>query len=239
MRLTVGPLPSVVYWRRRAAVLGVLLLLITFVVVRCASGDEAPPSAERSPSPGLPDPTSSTSLVAPPPTLSASVIGGEDPLPSAESVGPGDQPAPATGGGKDPVQPRSAVPTCSDADVSLLAAAEPTPAVYGGTVSLSLTVVNTSGHECSRDIGSGQQELRVQRDETLVWSSDRCSTSRTSDVRTFGAGVGVRFTLQWNTHTLAPDMCKLSSTPAEPASYEVVARLGSKVSEPFPFLIRK
>ena len=36
MRLTVGPLPSAVYWRRRAVVLGALLLLVIVLVYSCS-----------------------------------------------------------------------------------------------------------------------------------------------------------------------------------------------------------
>ena len=35
MRLTVGPLPPAVYWRRRALVLGVALLVVFLIVQAC------------------------------------------------------------------------------------------------------------------------------------------------------------------------------------------------------------
>src|SRR4051812_24789233 len=40
MRTTVGPLPSAVYWRRRAVVLGAVLLGIIVLFVSCSGGDK-------------------------------------------------------------------------------------------------------------------------------------------------------------------------------------------------------
>src|SRR5215218_4491135 len=40
MRSTVGPLPSAVYWRRRAVVLGALLLGVIVLFVSCSGGDD-------------------------------------------------------------------------------------------------------------------------------------------------------------------------------------------------------
>ena len=39
MRLTVGPLPSAVYWRRRAIVLGVAVVLVFLIVQSCSGGE--------------------------------------------------------------------------------------------------------------------------------------------------------------------------------------------------------
>ena len=40
MRATVGPLPSAVYWRRRAVVLGAVLLSIIVLFVSCSGNDK-------------------------------------------------------------------------------------------------------------------------------------------------------------------------------------------------------
>jgi hypothetical protein len=40
MRSTVGPLPPAVYWRRRALVLGVLLLIVIALFVSCGGEDD-------------------------------------------------------------------------------------------------------------------------------------------------------------------------------------------------------
>ncbi|MBT8224472.1 MAG: hypothetical protein HKP61_20110 [Dactylosporangium sp.] len=235
MRLTVGHLPPMVYWRRRALVLGVLLALTLPLVVRCAASADPPTGA------GQATPAASGgsggSGVSPSPSPSTGAPG-ETPLPPSaditdSDVTGGDEPGPAT----LPRQP-SASP-CSDDDLAVTAGVDPSPGFYGGTFSLSLVIVNVSGRACSRDIGSGPQELRVQQDAAIVWSSDDCDAPQASDVRTFGAGVGVRFTVPWSSHRIAPDTCQVSSTPAPPGTYQALARLGSKLSEPVSFEIRK
>ncbi|MFY1704717.1 MULTISPECIES: hypothetical protein [Micromonospora] len=51
MRLTVGPLPSAVYWRRRAVVLGAGLLLLIVLLYSCDRSDNTAGTPEGGPSP--------------------------------------------------------------------------------------------------------------------------------------------------------------------------------------------
>ena len=41
MRLTVGPLPAAVYWRRRAVVVGAILLFLIVMMYSCANPGES------------------------------------------------------------------------------------------------------------------------------------------------------------------------------------------------------
>ena len=104
-------------------------------------------------------------------------------------------------------------------------------------MSLSLTIRSLANHDCTRDVGSAEQELQVLLGTKVMWSSDHCGTPHLSDVRTFGPGAAVRFTVRWSTFRIAPDDCQVSTTPAEPGQYQVVARLGSRTSEPVLFEI--
>ena len=74
----VGPLPTSVYWRRRAVLLLGLLVLL-FVLTRCTGGDDAVPVAERlaapAPTPSAAPPTPATApTVSPTPSPSPSVV---------------------------------------------------------------------------------------------------------------------------------------------------------------------
>lgn len=126
---------------------------------------------------------------------------------------------------------------CGDGDIELTAAATPSSGVHGGTFGLSLIIRNASASECSRDIGSAPQEMRVLRDGVGIWSSNDCGAPSESDLRTFPAGAAVRFTIQWSSYRIAPDTCRPASEPAPPATYQAVARLGDKVSAPVTFTI--
>ena len=130
-------------------------------------------------------------------------------------------------------------PLCADSDLVLSAAVTPQRGPHGGTFSLSLVVRNATARECARDLGSAQQELRVIRDGAVVWSSDACGEQDGSDPRTFPAGAGVRYTVQWNSFQIAPSPCQVAAEPAPAGRYEVVARLGGKLSVPAPLDIAK
>ncbi|PWU56344.1 hypothetical protein DLE60_26410, partial [Micromonospora globispora] len=86
MRLTVGPLPPAVYWRRRAVVLGAGLLFLIVLLYSCSdpgrnTGGTAKPGSS---------PTASASALKPVPSGSALT-----PQTGAPSSTPGD-----TGGGQ-------------------------------------------------------------------------------------------------------------------------------------------
>jgi hypothetical protein len=98
-------------------------------------------------------------------------------------------------------------------------------------------VRNTADHACFRDVGSGPQEMQVRQGVTLMWSSDRCGSPQASDVRTFGPNIESRFWRSWNTYRLEPNECDepTGTPPAAVSTYEVIARLDTKLSEPVTF----
>src|SRR5262245_39600595 len=73
MRLTVGPLPPAVYWRRRAVVLGAILLFVFVLTYSCAKSDNPaantraaePTGASQNPAPTVAVRPSSTGVPAP------------------------------------------------------------------------------------------------------------------------------------------------------------------------------
>src|SRR5262245_40874444 len=148
MRLTVGPLPAAVYWRRRGVVLaGILLVVLGFSY---ACGGWSKPSAGA----GRGGVTASSS-----PTLLHPILGASaTPTPSATAFTlPG-----LTG-------------PCTDEEMTVSAAAAPAQIPYGTPISLTITIRNTSARSCERNIGADVQELRILAGGTLVWSSDDCS----------------------------------------------------------------
>jgi len=253
MRLTVGPLPPSVYWRRRAVVVGALLAAIALVVaVGSSIGGGGNRAGRPAPTKGASGPGNSPTGASPTPT----VIGGESTSPGQGAVGPGGEGGSPGGGAPTGAEPgptvtssttqgpvnavgeKSAAP-CSDTEISVTAAASPSPGVYGGTMELSLTIASVTDHECSRDIGSATQELRVLQGTAVVWSSDDCGAPQQPDIRTFGPGASVRFIVRWNTYRTAPDDCRIAATPAQPGTYSLVARVGTKVGDPVAFSIAK
>ena len=246
MRLTVGPLPATVYWRRRAVVAAALALLIVLFAVRCGGPNPSTPTQAGTASataipvgPQIPDvPTSGSS------TDSSPGPAGSPGYPTGEGQPSGGSGAGDGAGGDGAGQlapPVVATVACADAEIALSAEVSPSPGVYGGVITLTLIVRNTSDHPCLRDVGSAPQELQVRQGSVVVWSSDHCNTPQASDVRAFGPNIESRFSLRWNTYRAAPHECDPPSnvSPAPVGSYEVTARLGSKLSTAVPFAIQQ
>jgi hypothetical protein len=222
MRMTVGPLPSTVYWRRRAIVLGAVLALVVLVAWGCAAaGSSSATSGGRAGGAATGHPAGSTTSS---PTASAPAL-----LPGSPSTT-----APATG---TPAAPANTTPApgCTDAELTVVPAA--VGKVQSGSYPrLSVTIGSTAAHDCSRDIGADQQELRLMQGNARIWSSDDCDPTHGSYLTTFHPGTHVTYTLVWAGKTSTPG-CKAPRTVVPPGSYQLVGRVGTKVSTPVPITI--
>lgn len=226
MKLTVGPLPTAVYWRRRAVLLGAMLIVATMLWVSCSQvSTSAPPAATKSPQPSTPV-TASGSAAG---LLTPITPGSMDVLPSITTAstvppaGPAGNPPPA------PV----AVSACTDAEMAVTPAADQGTAKRGATLRFSLKVKNISTRSCTRDLGADPQELYLQQGTAKVWSSDACNPLHTTNVQTLAAGDEQAFYVQWKgkSNTAGCDETKWTIPAA--GKYQLFGRLGAKVSEPF------
>jgi hypothetical protein len=229
MRMTVGSLPSTVYWRRRAIVLGAVLLLIVLTVWACGgSGDASPtPTAhQRSASPQQTGDDRYNAMAHGTTAASPSSPGTASRSPASRSPDPtATSPAPS---------PTGPPPTCPDGQLSVVTALDGGSAPAGSYPRLRLTIGNTGKGPCTRDIGADQQELRIMQGSKRIWSSDDCDASHGKDVRLFQPGVRVTFTLAWDGKTSSAG-CHRARTVVPPGSYQVVGRVGSKTGQPAPF----
>jgi hypothetical protein len=215
MRLTVGPHPAAVYWRRRAVVLVGLAIVTLIVAYACggtsSSGAESP-HATASPTatilhPYIATPTPTT----PPPT----------PTPTPYTL-----PQPVASG------------PCTDGEIGLTASANPGSAVRGEPVSFTITIKNISTRSCARDIGAEPQTLLLldATGTSTIWSSDDCNPNHSSDVETLAAGATRSFTLTWDGNRSRSGTGQPTCTGAtqpDPGDYQLVARLDKKLSAPF------
>lgn len=233
MNLTVGPLPPAVYWRRRAVVGGALLLLVLLIAYSCGgSSGSGAPSRRTGALAGTPtpDPTFSEfrpQTASPSPAVTASA-GSSAGAPASPSAAPT-----STEGASAGTTPASDV--CTDAEIQL------TPSVQrisGGTFpyQLTLKIKNISNRTCKRDVGSNPQELHIVSDGQTVWSSDSCQGGQgQNNVRSFGPGIEDAFYVGWDgsggPHCTNPDGL------LGPGTYQIVAKLDTKTSEPVSFVI--
>ena len=217
MRLTVGPLPPAVYWRRRAIVLGVLLLAGYLIVSRCGSDSSGATGNTGQTGQAASDPSD-----APSSTLLRPIVPSDSAAPS-ESAPPTPQPQP-TG-------------PCTDDEIVLTVSTEGGKTEYaaGASVKIFLHVKNISTRSCVRDLGGLAQELRVTKGAQKVWSSDDCTGPGGSDERTLTPGQELQISnLIWDgrVSTVCQNRPRL-----EPGTYQLLGRVNTKWSEPVTLTI--
>jgi hypothetical protein len=235
MKTTVGPLSPSVYWRRRALVLGAILLVVLVFSYSCSSSGNANPSAgpdasSTSPSPTVAPNTLPTGL----PSTPSSALPSGTPSGLIPSV---------------PVPSLSAsiadtgIPLCTDAQIQVTPVITSTDApsarlVLGGTYDIKLKVRNISTTTCRRDVGNVAEELRITQGSTKIWSSDDCAhpKSPAHDIRTFGPDIEIYADVKWDSYDITTSGCTKSKTPAPEGKYTLTGRVGTK-SAVVPFRI--
>ncbi|MEU4239123.1 adhesin [Actinoplanes sp. NPDC026619] len=251
MRTTVGSLPSAVYWRRRAVVLGAVLLGIIVLFVSCSgSGDDKGDQRGKGASPTSQLPTPAPASATPSstePTFLDGVPGGNGPslpnLSDLESQDPGDDGSSngtTTGGtGQNTNVTAPADGSCADTEMQLVPSAVPVVFKRGSTVELTLTVKNVGTRTCSRDVGADPQELYIDQGAFQYWSSDKCSTAKGGDVKSFAPGEARAYKVSWNGRQSNTCAGNAPSGPTPPqGKFELRARLGTMRSDPVTLTIQ-
>lgn len=233
MNLTVGPLPPAVYWRRRAIVLGGLLVVILLGFYACG-GSSTPTSGQKPNVTALH--TSSAPRVTAFPSPGATVSGA---LPSGPPTPSASTPTASVAAG--------GVPVCGDQDLKVwpeISSTNPDMSrlQYGGTFDIKLNIRNISTHACTRDVGTVPEELYIMRGKTQLWSSDKCdrdkAVGKPHDIRTFQPNVQIFADLQWSSYDITTNDCTKGTQPAAVGKdYQLFARLGTKLSAPVKFEI--
>jgi hypothetical protein len=244
MRSTVGPLPSAVYWRRRAVVLGAVLLSVIVLFVSCSGGDDSKhgqgTSASQYPTPA---PAKSSASPEDVPSFVDGQPGGGPSLPE-----PGDLTGPATGGdnndagtgtgnqGGTGTNQNVTAPngnTCTDAEMSVIPVPAATSVKAGTPLEIRLKIKNVGTRTCSRDLGAIAQELYIDQGAQKIWSSDTCSDANQSDVKAIAPGIERDYVVTWNGRMSTKCQGTVAAGPAPPAGvYQIRARLSTKISDP-------
>ncbi|AEV88927.1 adhesin [Actinoplanes sp. SE50] len=253
MRTTVGPLSPAVYWRRRAVVLGALLLGIIVWFVACSHDDTKPDTKNAASSYPTPAPASATpkSSVSGKPGdsdngLLASAPAGNpvypDPVQSQGNNGDSGL-LPANGGGQNGGgqngsgqntnvnQP--AGNACADNEIQVTPVPAATSIKRGANLAITLRIRNVGNRTCTRDVGADPQELYVEAGAQKIWSSDKCSGVHGNDVQTFKPGDQREFNITWNGHQSTACNGATATGPAPAAGqYSLRGRLDGLVSQP-------
>jgi hypothetical protein len=246
MRTTVGPLPPAVYWRRRAVVLGAVLLGIIVLFVSC-TGNGKTNQGGKAASTSLPTPAPATTTESDPPFVDGVPGGGGPSLPdpgSIESQQAGNGVAttgsgqPTTGTGSNTNVTVPADGSCSDAEMAVTPIPATTTVKRAAPLELSIKIKNVGRRTCTRDVGSDPQELYLDQGARKYWSSDDCGATRGNDVRQFAPGDERLFKITWNGRESSTCASGLDAGPAPPpGQFDLRARLGTLISNPVALTI--
>jgi hypothetical protein len=205
-----GPEAAAVYWRRRALVLGVVVVILGLAANALRGGDE--PAAAAS-APGV--------VVLVSPTQEATT--------PAVTALPTESAAPA------PTVDADGNVLCTSDMVRVTAAVDRKSTPVGIGVHIKMSVKNTSATDCTRDVGSGANEIVITRSGDTVWSSDHCNPSADTDDAKLPAGGTWSVTVVWNGKVTGRG-CAIKGD-AQPGTYSVKARNGTTTSSRATFTV--
>ncbi len=235
MRLTVGPLPAAVYWRRRAVVLSAIVLVFLVIFYSCSGpgGQPTRGAATTAPPAETGEPTPTEPILVP--TIEASPPADDTPstpaftLPTSDGGGGGGD-----GGGGGPTEAAQGG-ACTDTEMVVTAKPASGKVAREATVDFTITFRNASKRSCTRDIGADAQELRLMDGQKVIWSSDDCNPRSGSAVRRFAPEDAVSFTLTWDgkrsREGTGKKVCTGANAP-DIGAYQLVGRLGTAYSSP-------
>jgi hypothetical protein len=223
-----GPLPTQIYWRRRALALGMAVLVIgviaavvMVVVSSTGSGNKttSKPSSQAAgptPLPGenpeVKTPVMPPAQQAPPPT----------PTPTAAVM-----PPPVLKEGDD----------CPDSTLAVKGITNEPQYVVGEQPKFTMVVTNIGLVACQRVVGAAVLAAYVYSlDNTRLWSNLDCAPSNETLVKTFQPGEQVTTEVTWTGMGSAPQ-CPLPRQPIGPGTYNLVVQLGNLRSAAVPFIL--
>lgn len=245
-----GPLPPEIYWRRRALAVGVLVVVLAVIVgliFWISGGDDGGKNTANSsdltgtPSYALPsaysDPSASSSAAP------GGVSGGSG---GGGVAGPGESQAagqPGTGGqtpAGDTPEPVPASGLCPDQNVSVVLYTDKPVYNEGDQPIFTIAVTNAGLSECTRDVGKAMQNVTVLNlsGDRRIWASGDCAPVEGVNNQLLKPGQQVKETIDWSGTTSSPG-CEAPREAVAPGSYQAVAKIGEKASEPITFNVSR
>lgn len=254
MRNPIGPLPSSIYWRRRAVATSLIALLALLIVWAVSSGggdggkDDGKANGD-SPAPSItPGPSGSGPAISEQP-------GGRDESGESDgsggSGGSGGDGGTDAGSGGDPgkngdngaggaasggaggqqVPAGSSLPDCAPGALKLSLRSVKVSYEPGEKPTFQLVASNSSATTCKADFGPKAAVLSVTDDkDDEVWSSKDCPNPAGSLLLRVPAGANITHTVQWDRKQSAPQCATPPAGAVAPGTYLVEAEFpGVKV----------
>ncbi|WP_326651704.1 MULTISPECIES: hypothetical protein [unclassified Streptomyces] len=259
LRNPIGPLPSSIYWRRRAVAASLIALLALLIAWALSSGGGKGGKADDGANGSTPAPS-----ITPGPAQSGPAIseqpggrdesgdtggdtGGESDGTDAGSGGDpgkngdnGTGGASSGGGGGQQVPAGSSLPDCAPGAVkftlrSLKVSYEP-----GVKPTFQLVAANSSATTCKADFGPKAVVLTVTDDkDDDVWSSKDCPHTPGSLLLRVPAGASITHTVEWDRRRSAPQCATPPAGAVPPGTYLLEAEIKGVTVLPASFRLDK
>lgn len=250
LRNPVGPLPSTIYWRRRAILLSLVALLALLTVwIVSTGGGGGKKGADGSDGKGpvetiTPGPSESGPAISQHPGGRDESSGSADPGGSggdgtggdgggdgsgsgstAGSGGAGDG-SNGAGGSADQVPAGSTLPNCTASAVKLTLRSVHNTYGPGAKPSVELIAKNSSGSDCKVDLGPKKAVLTITQagEDKSFWASDDCPKDVGSLFFRVPAGGQVTYTVDWDRAASAPQCATPPAGSASAGTYLVEAK---------------
>lgn len=253
LRNPVGPLPSTIYWRRRAVLLsliGLLALLVVWVLTLGGGGkkDGADGPSGSGPATSItPGPSSSGPAISEKPGGrdesgddgggsgsggSGSGGGSGDAEGSGGAGGPGgdgsgsDDGAKGGGGAGGQLPAGSSLPNCVGGDVKLKLRSVHNRYELGEKPKFELIALNSAGKDCKVDLGGKKTVLTITRadGDKEIWSSADCPAGGGSLLLRVPGDGRVTHTVEWDRRESEPRCATPAAGSAKPGTYLVEAK---------------
>ncbi|OEU93413.1 hypothetical protein [Streptomyces oceani] len=267
LRNPIGPLPSSIYWRRRAVALSILAALVLLAVWALTfGGDESDEAGHesgnggRGPSdPITPGPSNSESGDDERPGGRDEGDGGADSAGGDGGSGGGDSEGSGgsggsgggtsggalggssgsvTGGGAMPAG--SDLPVCDPGSTEVELSSAENEYAPGDEPEFTLTVRNDGGEDCRIDLGRTATVLKISDSEdNKVWSSDDCPPNGGSAYVQVPAGGKTVQELSWDRKESKPGCGKEPADPAGADTYLVEASVRGLSAAQTSFVLAK
>ncbi|MEV0324247.1 hypothetical protein ACIBKX_40180 [Streptomyces sp. NPDC050658] len=250
LRNPVGPLPSTIYWRRRAVLLSVVGLLALLVVWVLTMGGGGGKNTADGPSGSGP-----ATSITPGPSGSGPAIsehpGGRDESDdegsggsggsgdgdgsgsgSGDSAGGGgdgsgsDDGAKGGGGAGGQLPAGSSLPNCTSGAVKLKLRSVQNTYEIGEKPKFELIAQNTAGKACKVDLGGKETVLTITqaKGDKEIWSSKDCPAGGGSLLLRVPGDGRVTHTVEWDRRASEPRCATPSAGSAAPGTYLIEAK---------------
>ncbi len=264
LRNPVGPLPSTIYWRRRAVLLSVFALLVLLAVWVATSGGGGGNNGADGPSGNgpatsiTPGPSSSGPAISQHPggrdessegsdSGSGSGSGGSGGSGSGSSggagasVGGGSDDAKGGGGSGDRLPAGTKLPNCTGSAVKLKVRSVKNAYGIDEKPKFELIAENTGGKACKVDLGGRTTVLTItQADgDDAFWSSDDCPAGSGSLLLRVPADGRITHTVQWDRRASAPKCATPAPGSAPAGTYLVEAKTPGLATARASFVLEK